>query len=96
MLRPGRRQGNGSSGSLEVAGTARMILSPWWGRAIREGKCWEPHGQRGTKSESTWGRTQPHIRRLCKSIKTYGKNEIMGPYKKTAFRKMENNLRGLA
>jgi len=68
VLRPDGRQGDDSRDSLEVAGTARLTLPPQQGRALIEGKCWEPQGhglapggsQPSPFSDSPGGRTQPH------------------------------------
>lgn len=107
VLRPNRREGDGSWGSLKVLGTARRALPPWWdGEPGDTGKVpvgsrpggghspplsvTPPGAEPSPETSGNWAKAKE---------KTYGKNEIREPYRKTAFRKMqnmENNLRGFA
>lgn len=107
MLRTNRRQGDGSRGSLNVVGTARVTLPPWWsGEPGGTGKALVgPRPGSGLcpplSATPPGAEPSPETSGNCAKAKerTYGKNETREPYKKTEFRKMkniENNLRGFA
>lgn len=89
MLRPNRREGDGSGGLLKVVETARVTLPPWWGGEPGDtGKV--PVGPRPGGGNSpplpvTPPGTEPSLETsgTCAKAKekTYGKNETREPHK---------------
>lgn len=89
MLRPNRREGDGSGGSLKVVGTARVTLSPWSGGELRDtGKVPvspRPGDGHSSPLSVTPPGTEPSLETSgsCSKAKekTYGKKETREPHK---------------